>query len=55
MARLPTAIAAIKTPEAATLARDIRRLFKREPEREWRDHIDAVVANLKIGKGGKQA
>jgi hypothetical protein len=37
------ALAAIKTPKAATLAKDIRKLFKREPDREWRDHIEVVA------------
>ena len=44
-------IAAIKTPKGATLAKDIRGLFKREPEREWRDHIEAV-AKAKTAEGG---
>jgi hypothetical protein len=41
------AIAAIEKPTAAALAEGIRELFEREPDREWRDHIEAV-ANLKI-------
>jgi hypothetical protein len=53
--RVAEAIAGIETPDASTLKRDIKRLFQREPEREWRDHIKAVVANLKNRKGGKQA
>ena len=47
-------MAKIKTPDASTLERDIRLSFEVEPEREWRDHIDAVVADLKIRRGGKQ-
>jgi hypothetical protein len=39
-------IASIKTPKATTLAKDIRKLFKREPDREWRDHIEAVAHGL---------
>jgi hypothetical protein len=46
--QVAAAIAATETPKAATLTKDIKRLFKREPVREWRDHIKAVVANLKI-------
>ena len=42
--RSPTAIAAIKKPSGATLAKGIKRLFKREPDREWRDHIEAIAA-----------
>ena len=36
-------IAAIKKPKGTTLAKDIKQLFKREPDREWRDHIEAVA------------
>jgi hypothetical protein len=35
------AIAEIKTPSAAALARGIKKMFKSEPDREWRDHIEA--------------
>ena len=40
------AIAATKKPTAATLAKGIKRLFRQEPTREWRDHIEAIVAKL---------
>jgi hypothetical protein len=53
--RVAAAIAATRTPKATTLVKDIKALFKREPAREWRDHIKAVVAILKNRKGGKQA
>jgi hypothetical protein len=36
-------IAKIKKPKATVLATDIKRLFKREPDREWRDHVEAVA------------
>ena len=36
-------IAKIKTPKATTLAKDIKQMFKREADREWRDHIEAVA------------
>jgi hypothetical protein len=45
--RVAAAIVAINMPKAPTLEKDIGRLFKREPDREWRDHIKAVVASLK--------
>ena len=45
------AIAAIEMPTAAALAEGTRQLFEREPDREWRDHIEAVV-NLKTGDDG---
>ena len=45
-------IAGIKPPKAARLTKDIKQLFKREPDREWRDHIEAVATILKNRKGG---
>ncbi len=39
-------IAAIKQPNAGTLARDTKKLFKQELSREWRDHIEAVAKFL---------
>ena len=41
--RVAAAIAAIKTPDGAKLAQDIKRLFKRQPDLEWRNHIEAVA------------
>ena len=38
---------AIKRPAATVLAKGIKRMFKKKPDREWRDHIEAV-ANLKV-------
>jgi hypothetical protein len=35
------AVAAIKTPRTATLVKGIKRLFRTEPERDWRAHIEA--------------
>jgi hypothetical protein len=43
--QVAAAIMAIKTPDGAKLARDIKRLFERQPDREWRDAIQ-VAANL---------
>jgi hypothetical protein len=37
------AVAKIKTPDGAKLARDIAKLFKRKPDAEWRAHIEAVA------------
>jgi hypothetical protein len=42
-AQVADAIAAIKTPYGAKLARDIARLFKRQPDAEWRNHIETVA------------
>ena len=39
-------IAAIKPPNATTLARDTKKLFKQDLSREWRDHIEAVAKLL---------
>jgi hypothetical protein len=44
------AIAAIETPTPAVLAEGIEQLFEREPDREWREHIE-TVATLKTGGG----
>jgi hypothetical protein len=37
------AIAAIETPTAAALVKGIKKLFKQESDREWRDHIETVA------------
>jgi hypothetical protein len=42
-AQVTAAIAAIKKPAAAALVKGIKQLFQREPDREWRDHIEAVA------------
>jgi hypothetical protein len=44
--RVAAAIAAIETPDGAKLARDIKRLFEQQSDREWRDAIEAVAATL---------
>jgi hypothetical protein len=41
--QVAAAIAEIEKPDSATLAEGIRCLFQQEPEREWRDHIEAVA------------
>jgi hypothetical protein len=41
--QVAAAVAAIEMPSAVELAQDIEQLFEREPERQWRDHIEAVV------------
>ena len=37
------AIAAIEKPTGAVLAEEIEHLFEREPDREWRDHIETIA------------
>jgi hypothetical protein len=44
-------IAAIKTPKAAKLVNGIEQLFEREPDREWRNHLDQVVAAILKNRG----
>ena len=39
-------IAAIKPPNATTLASGTKKLFKQDLSREWRDHIEAVAMRL---------
>jgi hypothetical protein len=41
--QVAAAVAKIKTPDGARLARDTAKLFKRKPDSEWRDHIEAVA------------
>ena len=43
MSRSPQPSPTIKTPDGARLARDTAKLFKRKPDSEWRDHIEAVA------------
>jgi Topoisomerase 6 subunit A/Spo11, Toprim domain len=40
------ALRKIKRPSGTALANGIKRMFERAPEKEWRDHIDAVVAKV---------
>jgi hypothetical protein len=47
--QVATAIAAIEKPSAAVLAEGIRDLFRQEPDREWRDHIEAI-ARERVGE-----
>jgi hypothetical protein len=42
--QVAAALRAIKRPSAATLARGIKALFARSPDREWRDHVESVAA-----------
>jgi hypothetical protein len=44
--QVAAAIAEIEKPTPAVLAEDTRCLFKREPERQWRDHIEATAEQL---------
>ena len=47
--QVAAAIAAIKKPTAAALAKGIKQLFEQEPDREWRDHIEAIAAERTKG------
>jgi hypothetical protein len=44
--RVAAAIAAIRTPDGTKLARDVRRLFEQQSDREWRDAIEAVASRV---------
>jgi hypothetical protein len=39
-------IAAIERPSPTILAQGIRDLFQQEPDREWRDHVEAIAREL---------
>jgi Topoisomerase 6 subunit A/Spo11, Toprim domain len=41
--QVATAVAAIEKPSPEVLAEGIRQLFQQEPDREWRDHIEAIA------------
>jgi hypothetical protein len=41
--QVAAAVARIKKPDGAKLARDTAKLLKRQPDLEWRDHIKAVA------------
>jgi hypothetical protein len=40
------ALAAINRPTGVVIAKGIRRMFGRSPEREWREHVTAIVKEL---------
>jgi hypothetical protein len=44
--QVAAAIAAIEWPDLASLQDGIRDLFRREPERQWREHVDAIARDL---------
>jgi hypothetical protein len=44
--QIAAAVAAIETPDSATFAQGIRQLFATAPDREWRDYIESVAADL---------
>ena len=44
------ALRKIKRPSGTALTNGIRQLSKRSPEKVWRDHVEAVVANM-AGRG----
>jgi hypothetical protein len=38
---------AIKHPSSAALMKGIKDMYKRSPEREWREHVAAVVKQIR--------
>lgn len=49
--QVAAAIASIKTPDDAGLARDIKRLFEQQSDREWRDAIEAEASRSSRAAG----
>lgn len=47
--QIAEALDQIKRPNRTALLNGIKRLFRRSPQKEWRDHIEFVVAGL-VGK-----
>jgi len=41
--QVAAAVAAIEKPAVTVLTEGITQLFKQEPDREWRDHIEEVA------------
>ena len=48
--QVAAAVAAIKTPDGAKLARDTAKLFKRQPDAEWRDSVETEAEKLARAK-----
>jgi len=44
--RVATAVATIERPSPAVLRQGIRDLFQHQPDRAWRDHIEAIAREL---------
>jgi hypothetical protein len=44
--QVAAAVAAVKKPDATDLAKGIKKLFKQEREREWRNHIENVANKI---------
>jgi hypothetical protein len=41
--QIVAALATIERPSAANLTDGIERLFKSDPERQWRDHVETMT------------
>ena len=48
--QITKALRKFKRPSGTALTNGIRQLFKRSPEKEWRDHVEAVVSKT-AGRG----
>jgi hypothetical protein len=44
--QVAAAIAAVEKPSAAALEKGIKQMFKREQDREWRDHIQEIIPDI---------
>lgn len=40
--KVAAAVAVIETPDGTTLASDIEQMLDEEPDRKWRDRIEAI-------------
>jgi hypothetical protein len=49
--QVAAALEAIKRPDVADLKAGIERLFEDDPERQWRDYIEAAVDDLSTPEG----
>ena len=53
--QVATAIAAVEKPDGAALAEGIEDLFEQEPDRQWRDHIEAEAQEEHVIDNGNIA
>ena len=52
---LAEALAAIERPTGVELSTGIEELFERDPEREWRDHIEESAEELSASSSAPAA
>jgi hypothetical protein len=52
-AQVAAALANIEKPDTSALEDGIKQLFEREPDRQWRDHIEAVATECAMAISGE--